>query len=290
MLTLELRRRYLLELLTHQTALPVHPPSVARHGDAFARAGNSVTNGPYRLADVVPNDRITLERNPYFHAAAEVAIPQVAFLPTPDLSSAVRRYAAGEIDSLADLPGDQIASLKARFGSEVVLGPLARPLRARGEHPQGALRRRPGPARPLPRHRPRVPGPETLGRDHGPGLRALPAGPRPLPHAARDRRTRGLADRTARTRPGPCWRRPASALAGPCGSNIASTPATTTATPRWPSPTCGAASGSRPASSTPTRRPTSPTCATAATSTWPACPGSPTIPTRRTSCSCWRRQ
>ncbi|MGU3359317.1 peptide ABC transporter substrate-binding protein [Methylobacterium sp. M6A4_1b] len=122
-LSLEQPTPYLLELLTHQTSLPVHPPSLARHGDAFARPGNSVTNGPYRLAEVVPNDRITLERNPHFHAAAEVAIPRVAFLPTPDLSSAVRRYAAGEIDSLADLPGDQIASLKARFGTQVVLGP-----------------------------------------------------------------------------------------------------------------------------------------------------------------------
>jgi oligopeptide transport system substrate-binding protein len=122
-LTLEQPTPYMLELLTHQTALPVHPASVARFGDAFARAGNSVTNGPYRLQDVVPNDRITLVRNPYFHAASAVTIPQVAFLPTPDLSSAVRRYAAGEIDSLADLPGDQIASLKARFPDQVVLGP-----------------------------------------------------------------------------------------------------------------------------------------------------------------------
>lgn len=122
-LILEQPTPYMLELLTHQTALPVHPASVSRFGDGFARAGNSVTNGPYQLKDVVPNDRILLVRNPHFHAAADVAIPRVAFLPTPDLSSAVRRYAAGEIDSLADLPGDQIASLKARFASQVVLGP-----------------------------------------------------------------------------------------------------------------------------------------------------------------------
>ncbi|WP_264051341.1 peptide ABC transporter substrate-binding protein [Methylobacterium flocculans] len=122
-LTLEQPTPYMLELLTHQTSLPVHPPTVARFGDAFTRPGNSVTNGPYRLRDVVPNDRITLERNPGFYAAADVAIPRVAFLPTPDLSSAVRRYAAGEIDSLADLPGDQIASLKARFPGQVALGP-----------------------------------------------------------------------------------------------------------------------------------------------------------------------
>lgn len=114
---------YWLELLTHQTALPVHPASVARYGDGFTRAGNLVTNGAYALAEMVPNDRITLTRNPHFHAAASVAIPTVAFLPTPDLASAVRRYAGGEIDSLADLPGDQMASLKRRFGDQVVLGP-----------------------------------------------------------------------------------------------------------------------------------------------------------------------
>ncbi|WP_375463779.1 peptide ABC transporter substrate-binding protein [uncultured Methylobacterium sp.] len=114
---------YVLELLTHQTALPVHPPSVERHGDGFTRPGNLVSNGPYRLIESVPNDRIVLARNPYFHAAADVAIPRVAFVPTPDLSGAVRRYAAGELDSLADLPGDQMASLRGRFGDQVVLGP-----------------------------------------------------------------------------------------------------------------------------------------------------------------------
>lgn len=122
-IALEAPTPYLLELLTHQTALPVHPPTVARHGDAFTRPGNLVSNGPYRLRDSVPNDRIVLEANPHFHDAASVAIPRVAFVPTPDLSSAVRRYAAGEVDSLADLPGDQMASLKTRFGDQVVLGP-----------------------------------------------------------------------------------------------------------------------------------------------------------------------
>lgn len=35
----------------------------------------------------------------------------------------MRRYAAGEIDSLSDLPADQIVSLKSRFGPQVQLGP-----------------------------------------------------------------------------------------------------------------------------------------------------------------------
>ncbi|MCJ2015619.1 peptide ABC transporter substrate-binding protein [Methylobacterium sp. J-076] len=114
---------YFLELLTHQTAAPVHAASIARYGEAFTRPGNLVTNGPYRLLDRVPGDRILLEANPHHPDAASVAIRRVAYLPTPDLSGAVRRYAAGEIDSLSDLPGDQMEALRARFGSQVVLGP-----------------------------------------------------------------------------------------------------------------------------------------------------------------------
>ncbi len=120
---LEQSTPYFLELLTHQTAAPVHAASVAKHGEAFTRPGNLVTNGPYRLADRVPGDRILLEANPHHPEAGSLAIRRVAFLPTPDLSGAVRRYAAGEIDSLADLPGDQMAALRARFGDQVVLGP-----------------------------------------------------------------------------------------------------------------------------------------------------------------------
>ncbi len=71
----------------------------------------------------MPGDRILLEANPHHPDAASVAIRRVAFLPTPDLSGAVRRYAAGEIDSLSDLPGDQMEVLRARFGSQVVLDP-----------------------------------------------------------------------------------------------------------------------------------------------------------------------
>ncbi len=114
---------YFLELLTHQTALPVHAASVERFREAFTRPGNLVTNGPYRLRERVPGDRITLEANPHHPDARAVAIGQVAYLPTPDLSGAVRRYAAGEIDSLADLPGDQMEALRRRFGPQVVLGP-----------------------------------------------------------------------------------------------------------------------------------------------------------------------
>ncbi|MCJ2123098.1 peptide ABC transporter substrate-binding protein [Methylobacterium sp. J-077] len=122
-ITLEQPTPYFLELLTHQTALPVHRASVERYGDSFTRPGNFVTNGPYRLIDLVPGGAITLEVNPHHPEAGAIAIRRVAFLPISDLSAAVRRYAAGELDSLSQLPVDQIIDLRRRFGTQVVLGP-----------------------------------------------------------------------------------------------------------------------------------------------------------------------
>lgn len=122
-LTLERPTPYFLELLTHQTSLPIHAASLAQYGAAFVQPGHLVSNGAYVLKDFTPNDHITVVKNPYFHDAGAVQIDTVQYFPTSDLAAAVRRYQAGELDSLSDLPADQIKSLKSRFGDQVVLGP-----------------------------------------------------------------------------------------------------------------------------------------------------------------------
>ncbi|MGY2049056.1 peptide ABC transporter substrate-binding protein [Methylobacterium sp. JK268] len=113
---------YLLELLGHPASFPVHRPTLARHGDAFTRPGNLVSNGAYRLKDVVPGDRITVVSNPHYRAAAQVRIPQVEYIPTTDLAAAVRRFAAGELDSCG-VPPQQFKDIQARFGSQLVVAP-----------------------------------------------------------------------------------------------------------------------------------------------------------------------
>jgi oligopeptide transport system substrate-binding protein len=75
------------------------------------------------LAEFVPNSHIKVVKNPNFWDAKNVQIDTVMFYPISDLAAGVRRYQAGELDSLPDLPADQIKSLKERFGNQVVLGP-----------------------------------------------------------------------------------------------------------------------------------------------------------------------
>jgi oligopeptide transport system substrate-binding protein len=122
-LTLEQPTPYFIELLTHQTGLPVHPASVEKHGNNFVRPENWVSNGAYVLKSVVPNDHIRLEKNPNFHDAANVQIDVVRVIPHKDLAAAVRRFEAGELHFTTDLPADQIKRLRQQFGSQVNVSP-----------------------------------------------------------------------------------------------------------------------------------------------------------------------
>ncbi len=122
-LTLEKPTPYFLELLTHQTGLPVHPGSVEKHGANFTRPENWVSNGAYVLKEWTPGSHIAVDKNKNFWDAANVKIDTVKFYPTKDASAAVRRFEAGELHSNDDIPADQTKALKAKFGAQVRLAP-----------------------------------------------------------------------------------------------------------------------------------------------------------------------
>jgi oligopeptide transport system substrate-binding protein len=122
-IALERPTPYFLELLTHQTGLPVHPGSIAKFGANFTRPENTVSNGAYMFKEWVPNSHIRLEKNPSFHDAGNVKIDVVVYEPMKDASAAVRRFMAGELQSTSDIPADQVKALKAKLGAEVKISP-----------------------------------------------------------------------------------------------------------------------------------------------------------------------
>lgn len=114
---------YFLEMLTHQATYPVHSASVEALGSEWAKPGNLVSNGPFTVADWIPNDHITIVRNPKFYDAGSVKLDAVNFYPTKDSLTAVKRFDAGELDSNNDLPTEQLDDLRARLGDQVRVGP-----------------------------------------------------------------------------------------------------------------------------------------------------------------------
>jgi len=68
----------------------------------------SISNGPYRLASRTPGVSLQLERNPRYHAAADVRIEHVRYLTLDDLGTELNLYRAGELDVTSEVPNASI--------------------------------------------------------------------------------------------------------------------------------------------------------------------------------------
>jgi oligopeptide transport system substrate-binding protein len=122
-IVLERPTPYFLELLTHQTGLPVHRAMAEKSSRDFTKPENWVSNGAYVLKEFVPSSHIRLDRNPAFHDAANVRIDTVIYYPASDLAVAARRFQAGELHLTTDIPADQIKTLRAKLGAQVKVAP-----------------------------------------------------------------------------------------------------------------------------------------------------------------------
>lgn len=118
-----------LQLCAFPAMFPVPPALVERFSrldpatgrlvqDArWTRAGNLVGNGPYRLVDWRPKRLLRLERNPFFHDAANVAVASIDILPIEDPNTAVLAFENGAVDwltdTLAEYRGDMLEQVRA---------------------------------------------------------------------------------------------------------------------------------------------------------------------------------
>jgi oligopeptide transport system substrate-binding protein len=114
---------YLAEFMTHQTAYPIPKHQVEEFGNAWARPGNYLANGPYILTEWVPNDHIEAAKNPLFYDADNVAVDRIVFYPTSDYSAALQRFRAGEIDTQGALPDSQIDWIRQNIPETIDLQP-----------------------------------------------------------------------------------------------------------------------------------------------------------------------
>lgn len=107
-LELEHPAPYLPQLLMHQTAFPLPRHVVEAKGDAWAQVKNYVANGAYIPKEWIPNDHLTLVKNPKFYDAANVRIQVVNYYPTQDTQAALKQMRAGELDTQTPIPAANI--------------------------------------------------------------------------------------------------------------------------------------------------------------------------------------
>ena len=74
------------------------------------------------LKSWVPQKEIMLVKNPYYWDKSNVAIDNVKFFPIEDVSTAIKKYEAGELDVVLELPGTLLPSFKDRPDFHIFAG------------------------------------------------------------------------------------------------------------------------------------------------------------------------
>ncbi len=114
---------YLPGLLSHWSTMPIHGPSLARHGGEFVKPGNHVTNGAFRLAAWVQGSQIDLARNPRYWNDAANRIDAVRWVSQSDENAEYRRYRSGELHVTYTVPRGQFERVQRDHGPELKIGP-----------------------------------------------------------------------------------------------------------------------------------------------------------------------
>lgn len=131
-LTLNRPTPYFPAMLVHQAWMPVHRASVEAVGSItdrnskWAQPGTLIGNGPFKLVEWRHNERIVVERNPYFHGAAGVRLKRIEFLPIENPDTGDRAFRAGQVHVTDSLPPARIALYREQhnpdFRSNILLG------------------------------------------------------------------------------------------------------------------------------------------------------------------------
>lgn len=121
---------YFLGLICHHSWLPVHPPTILRHGkiDAlhtpWTRPGSLVGNGAFELESWEVARHVKLRRNPHYWNTAEVALNGVVFRAIPDLFAEERAFRGGELHITGAVPPYKVKQLREEGAPQLRLDPF----------------------------------------------------------------------------------------------------------------------------------------------------------------------
>ena len=110
-LTLERPYPFLLERLLYPTAFPVPQHVIERHGDAWVKPANWVSNGAYALTEWQPQAHVEFRVNPHF--VTQPAIDTVRYHAVATEQSAYNQYRSGELHAIGAFPIGELDKVRA---------------------------------------------------------------------------------------------------------------------------------------------------------------------------------
>lgn len=103
---------YFLQLTYFETLFPVHVATIEKHGIAWTRPENIVTNGPFRLVDHKPRQHLKLAKSETYWDRANVALTEIEIDPADDTNASMNRYLNDELDWIRAVPASRIDEAK----------------------------------------------------------------------------------------------------------------------------------------------------------------------------------
>lgn len=103
--------------LLNKLVLPIFYPKPSHSNEL------SVSNGAYYLKQWDIQERVWLEKNPYFHTANEVKVNTINYWVTENQNSELLRFRANELDITETIPDSQISWLQTNLPNELRIAP-----------------------------------------------------------------------------------------------------------------------------------------------------------------------
>ncbi len=101
---------FFIGLLSHYSTWPVHKETVLKFGDIddrngeWTRPGNFICNGPFQLKTWELNNKIVVEKNPYYYDASMVRLNEIHYYPVSNVMTEDRMFRAGQLHLTSSMP------------------------------------------------------------------------------------------------------------------------------------------------------------------------------------------
>ena len=115
---------FLLERLLYPIAYPIPEHVVGKHGDAWVKAENWVSNGAYVLNEWRPREYVELKSNKHFLYPDDSTFERVRYYPFPEPATAYNRFVAGDMDIVHGYPHTLVRRVLQERPNEVRNTPL----------------------------------------------------------------------------------------------------------------------------------------------------------------------
>ncbi|WKC79353.1 peptide ABC transporter substrate-binding protein [Borreliella tanukii] len=114
-ITLKSPKPYFLDMLVHQTFIPVPVHVIEKYGQSWTNPKNMVVSGPFKLKSRVLNEKVILEKNNKYYKSKDVALDSIIFFTTDNSMTAYNMYLNDELDAIFNnISPDLLKDLKLR--------------------------------------------------------------------------------------------------------------------------------------------------------------------------------